>query len=775
MQRIKGLIIHNLKKEKGQYVSFGMIILLTAFILNLAVVLLFQVDRAYDKKFTDLDTANLNFCIPAVQTEKALADEFAELPGVSDLEIREGILTEAVIEEFRDVDFTIRTMFYNMDEARRLNRFKIVEESKEDYERPIYIPLFVAQFGQFKTGEYITYRIGAQSYTFRVAGIVEEMQYGNAGSGIMGAYLPEETYQKLADENTGNKVTEYSLVTKEGTDLQKLSNDISSMLADKKIGLLSDVNSDSSKQVRTMVCSLVILILTVFALVVLLVSMSLCRFRIQNTVEEEMSNMGVLKAMGYTSRMIMGSCILPYMITGTLAALIGVLLSYALLPVLAEALALQSGFSFVLHFDPAALVVTLALLLVITLLFTYIAARRIKSLQPILAIRGSSESRHGRRNYFPLDRMAGSIRINLVLKQVAASAKQNILLFVVSFFVMVLMAFAGTLFYNVAIEPDNFTRTLSEETPSVILGVYEGRMQAFKDKLEDEPGIERMLEYATSTANAEHGNITAFICEDYSRVSSDLCYRGRNPVEADEIALGSAWDGKYEIGDRIELTRDQDAYTYEIVGFVQSVNYQGEICELTQEGWRKMDSHYEPMSLYLYLEEQADVEQFIETLEENYGEDIASSVNYDKMTRVSQDMYQGTVRTIIAAVFAVTVLIMLLVFYIVIRSMIVRRKQEFGIYKAMGYSSAQLRRQLSGSFLPVSALACLISAAAGLWYMPAINQVIFGMLGAMKNYFKVSLLFLLLFAVLQILVNFVISMWLSRPIRKITAYSLIKE
>lgn len=775
MHKISGLTIHNLRKEKGQYVSFGMIILLTAFILNLALVLLFQVDRAYDKKLADLDTANINFCIPALQDNDALADACLNLEGVSGLETREGILTDAVIKEFRGVDFSIRTLFYDLEEARRLNRFEMVEESGEDYDLPIYIPLFVSQFGEFEIGEDITYQIGARSYTFQVAGIVEEMQYGNAGSGLMGVYLPEQTYRSLADEHMENKVTEYSLVAGQDTDLERLTNEVSSLLADRGIQMLSNLNSTSSKQVRTMVCSLVILILCAFALVVLLVSMSLCRFRIQNTVEEEMCMMGVLKAMGYTSHMIMCAVILPYMIVGMVTALTGVLLSYALLPVLAEALALQSGFSFALHFDPGALLVTLLLLAVITLLFTYLAARRIKSVQPIHAIRGSSVSRHGRRNYFPLDRTAGSVKINLVLKQMAASAKQNVLLFMVSFLIMVLMAFAGTLFYNVTVEPDNFTRTLSEETPSVILRVSGDNIEPLKDELSRQPQVEKVLEYDAGTVNVESGNATAFICEDFSRVSNDLCYRGRNPKNEHEIALGSAWEGEYAIGDRIEVTRDEESYIYEIVGFVQSVNYQGEICELTQEGYSNIDSKYTAASLYLYLEEQEDAEQFVLQLQERYEEETDSIVNYDKMISVSQDMYQGTVRIIVIAIFAVTVLIMLFVFYIVIKALIIRRKQEFGIYKAMGYSSLQLRLQLAGSFLPVSALAVIASAVAGLWYMPVINGAIFGMLGAMKNYFRVSLLFLLLFAALQILVNFVISIWLSRPIRKISAYSLIKE
>lgn len=64
MNKTATLIIHNLKKAKGQYLSFGFIICLTAFIMNIALVLAFQTSGAYDSRFHELDTADINFIIP---------------------------------------------------------------------------------------------------------------------------------------------------------------------------------------------------------------------------------------------------------------------------------------------------------------------------------------------------------------------------------------------------------------------------------------------------------------------------------------------------------------------------------------------------------------------------------------------------------------------------------------------------------------------------------------------------------------------------------------
>ena len=77
--------------------------------------------------------------------------------------------------------------------------------------------------------------------------------------------------------------------------------------------------------------------------------------------------------------------------------------------------------------------------------------------------------------------------------------------------------------------------------------------------------------------------------------------------------------------------------------------------------------------------------------------------------------------------------------------------------------------------MPVAVVAIVLSSVLALFYMPAIYQFIFKALGAMKNNIEISFGFLMLFAVAQILVNIMISIILCMPIRKISAYALIKE
>lgn len=768
-------VLHHLKKDKGSYISFGIIIFFTALMLNLALVLTFQVDQAYDAKFESLHTAAINICIPKMQNTEQLAEEIKALEGVEEAECREAVFAETIVKDFRDTDFSMNTVFYNMDEERTLNQLEIREESRGGSEQSIYLPLYVASFGEFAPGDEITYEKDGGSYTFHVSGVVEEMQYGNYGKGLMGAYLPGSVYEDFASIHAENTVMEYSLLTEEDAELKEVQNELSDLLSRKGITMLVSNDSVSTKETRTMVCSLLILILSAFALVILLVSVFLCKFRISNSIEEEMINMGVLKAVGYTGSMIAASMVLPYVMVTVLAALVGVGVSYGILPALSQVLTLQSGFSFALSFDGKSLICVQVLLVCIVTAFTYGAARRIKKIQPIHAIRGIGGGKSIRKNYFPLESTKGNTQILLMWKQMFACRKQNILLFLVSFVLTVLVAFSGTLFYNVIIEPDNFMSTLSEETPDLIVYPEKEHQEALMHALQVDSQVQTVLQYTVGNATIGDTAVTAFVCEGFDQVSNDLCYLGENPQAEDEIALGSAFAEKYELGDTIEITVGEMSRTYRVTGFVQSVNYQGNVCEFTVEGYQALCTEEVVPALYVYLGEDADTEGFMEVLEAQQGDQIVKTVNAQQMAKTSQEMYAGIAAVLISVIFVLTMLIVLFVLYIVIKSLLVQRKQELGIYKAMGYSNWQLMMQMAGSFLPVSVTAVLLSSVLGLVYMPDINQLIFQTVGAMKNHMEVSFLFLMIFALVQIVMNFVISICLTLPVKKISAYALIKE
>ena len=774
MSKIGNQVIYNLKKDRSSFVSFGIIILITALILSCAAVLLLQVDGAYDDKRVKLDTAGVNAIVPAAQggdAEKALG----ALDAVESLESHKATLTEATVKDFNGADFTMNTVFYSLDDARAMNRFDLVEKLDREVENPIYVPGFVANFGGFPVGEQITYVINGVEHRFTVAGVIDEMQYGNYGSDLLCAYLPREGFDTLSEELGDADVTEISVMVKAGNTLKTVKESVSKALQDQSVMLLFCLDADSVKETRTMVSTLLVLILTAFAAIILAVSVFLSNFRVKNALESEIVNMSVLKALGYTSGQIVAGITVPYAAVSLVFAMVGAAASYALLPVLIDVLGIQSGFTFDVRFDAVSFFAVTAVLAGVVTVFTWLSAGKIKKTQPIDGLRGNTAGKHGKKNHFPLDETRGNTKVLLVLKQIFACRKQNVTLALVSFVLTVLVAFSGTLFYNVAIKPDNFMRALSDENPDVIIQVCADRTDDILAVLEADNRVENALQYLCGSVKMEETTIPAFGCSDFSKVRNDVCYAGRNPEAAHEIALGSAFAENYKIGDSVCVTVGDTAREFKVVGFVQSVNQNGELCELSLEGFRSLFETAQTPDIYVYLANAADAAAVAQEYKTSHKDLVAATIDARKMMAESQKMYMDITVILVVVIFVVTILIVLFILYIVIKSLLVKRRQELGIYKAMGYTSWQLMVQTAGSFLPVSIAAILLSSVLALSYMPGIFDLIFRALGVMKNHMEVSFGFLMLFAAIQIAINMIISFLLCMPIRKISAYALIKE
>ena len=775
MKKITNQIIYNLKKEKSSFVSFGVIILITALILNCAAVLLSQVDRAYEEKLSSLNTADVNVIVPRIQSSSKLENNLRDLSSVEKLESHTAVMVEATVKDFNGADFSMNTVFYNMDAKRNVNNFELVSESKNDVENPIYIPLYVSDFGGFDLGDNIVYAIDGKSHSFTVAGVIEEMQYGNYGSGLLCAYLPKEDFEEFADVYSEKTVVEYSMSVNSGASLDKTKEDISKVIGHNGGMTLSLLDSESVKGTRTMVTDLLILILTAFSLIILAVSVFLSNFKVKNAIDCEIINMSVLKALGYTSAQIVWGITLPYALVSLIFALSGVGLSYALLPVLCSVLTVQSGFSFAVSFDLLSFICVTVILVGVVTFFTFISARKIKKTQPIDGLRGNTSTKGAKKNRLPLDKTKGNTKLLLVLKQMIATKKQNVMLFLVSFVLTVLIAFSGTLFYNVVVKPENFMSALSDEVADVIMIPKEDSISKLEAKLGDDNRVENSLQYMSCSVKIEDKAVTSFACEDFSKVRNDVCYMGTNPKEVDEIALGSAFEESFKIGDTVSVTVDDITKSFEVTGFVQSVNLQGELCQLSTEGYNSLLDEKQTPSLYVYLENPENAEEVVKEYKADYPELLADTINSYKLQKEAQDMYMGITMVLVVAIFVVTILVVLFILYIVIKSLLVKRRQELGIYKAMGYTSSQLISQTAGSFMLVSIIATLLSSVLAMFYMPAVYGFIFEALGVMKNNIEISFGFLMLFAVAAILVNIIISIILCMPIRKISAYSLIKE
>lgn len=196
---------------------------------------------------------------------------------------------------------------------------------------------------------------------------------------------------------------------------------------------------------------------------------------------------------------------------------------------------------------------------------------------------------------------------------------------------------------------------------------------------------------------------------------------------------------------------------------------------MTLDGYKKLDASYLPKTIYTYLEKEDGAQKFIDKIKEKYDNDIISTMNYKESMDSAMSMYVSLISIVCIVIIVITLLLIYLILYIVISSIITRRKQELGIFKAIGYENKQLVRQLVGGFIPSTIVSTILGLIVNKIFMNDIYTAIFKAVGAYKVSFEYPYMVFLIIVSLLILSTITIGAILARKIKKISVYSLIKD
>lgn len=768
---MRTLALHQWRRNKGSFLGFGAIILIAACMLGSALTLLCTVGPRYTALADELHTADVDIVVPRTAATADVRDVIDRTTGVAAVEPHDVLLMDAQIHDFRGTDFAIRTMITDADAPRTLNQTRVLATAAGSGD--LTIAQYTAQFGQFAPGERIELRIGGHDESFRIAGVVEEMEFGNAGSQILAFSAPAARFARLERAYPQARMTEYAVSVSAGADPRAVRSRLERALA--QAGTPVAIDASSVRATRMMVSRLIILILVVFAVLVTVVILALCTFHIRNIVETDRTDMGVLKALGYTGQMISHAMMAPYLLVCVGATVIGLALSTLATPAIGSLIALQAGFTFHAQADARAWLITIAALAGVTLLFAWIGVRSLRALQPIEAIRGIS-ARSQRHTVRPLNRMPGNVRTAISLQQAAASPSRNLLVGCMTFLMTLIVSFAATLTYNAAVTPDNLYNTLSTETPQVVATPAQGETTEAMQRIRAIPGVQNVIAYTTARVGIDGTQMPAFVSDDFDATRNDIRYEGNHPATAHEIAMGSALADAHPIGSKVTVSHGGTALSYTVVGYIQSVNDGGTVCELTNAGYTRLDPDFahSPHTLYVYCD-GADTARVIRAIESTCAGLVTHTTDMERMRETSQQMYGSIMSAVSLAMLILAIGLTGLVLMMVVRSTIVRERRRFGILKALGYTSGQLMRQIAAALMPATAAGAVLGAlVAGMAARP-VTDALFATVGVMRSQFDHPALLPIAAALALTAVQGALALGFTTPIRTISPYQLITE
>lgn len=784
----------NIRKTKSASITLMIMFIIAAFMLNAGLLVVINYGGYFNELKEELLPTDAYYLIPDALYTDEVTSYIDSSEYINDIQKHDLLwLSTTILSKEKEKSYTV--LFQNMDEERERCKWKFVGEHLPAEEMSVYVPDVFKAVSGYDLNDKIELKYSdietdeEKTLSFTIKGYTEDIFFSSTDTGCMGFYLTEDTYQ-IVEGILNNPlyrahvvftnlddVNKVSVIESDIRDILKLNS--SSLMAGDMSSMLVVIDLDLIELSRCMMASIVSAMMVAFAVIIVVVCLLVVHFRIVNSIEEDVMKIGSLKSIGYTSRQIILSMLLQFLMIASVGSIVGIALSYPALPLVSNIFEQQSGLKWEQGFDALISFATLFMLLLIVAVASLIAARRINKLNPINALRGETTVRKYRKNRLQLEKATGKLPVVLAVKSILQSMKQNIMITII----LISVTFAGTfgviMFYNTTIDTKAFAEVPGYEVCNVI-----AVLNPEKDQREVVKTIENMehvwkVQYLDEVkVKVEETEASAFVMDDYGERETILVYEGRYPNVKNEIALAGILAKRLNksINDTVTVSFGGKEEIFKVVGLSNGSSMGGLNASILAEDFKWLNKDYKQQSLYIYLDKGTDAAEFIEMLKSQIDKELLLGVtNFDKEMADGMASYQNIVAAMGLAMLIITLLVVALVLYFVISSSVIRKKRELGIQKAIGFTTFQLMNQLSISFTAPIIFGAVLGSLVGAIYTNPLMSLTMNGMGIMKASFIVDPYWITAFGIATILFSYVLSMLVTWRIRKISAYALVTE
>ncbi|CAM3886726.1 ABC transporter permease [Lederbergia lenta] len=775
------LAMANIRKSKSATISLFIFILVAALLLNIGLMVITQLSTFFDQKADQLNDPHVTIIMDQASYHPTYGEFLANYSGVKETETEE-IINISINFNFGNGELTNSVVIFNADANRNIGPLKLIEKLNTSTTNDIFVPYSFKTNGGYDLGDDFIIHYQNKDYEYRIAGFLETTMMGTNNIGVMKFMLPESSYQTLAAElDNQSKGLIMSAVMEDKTQSTKLENDFiqnakQSQVEETTLNIWG-LNFELVKNVNTLTINIVATILVAFAAIIVLVSLIVIKFRVSNNIEDGMANIGVLKSIGYTSRQILSSIILQYILIALCGSVVGIALSYALMPLIGGIISTLSGLIWIQSFDMIVNLISIFFVTICVVLVTLLSAFRVRKILPVAALRGGIQTHSFRKNRIPLEKAKGNLHFLLAMKSMLANAKQNIMIVLIIMALTFATVFSVVLYYNIASDKTAFVNLFGSEPANVYIAVkLEADTRDLLSNIEQMDHVRKVNIFDLITTNIDGQIVYTNVTDHYNQLENNIVYEGRQPKYENEISISWVVSSQIDkgIGDTVEVEYGNETVSYLVTGLSQSIGNLGQIASLTMEGMQQLQSGYKGATLYVYLE-GISTKDFIKNVKEQYGDDIVETLDIDENIESQTSMYTAAVFAVMVMVLIITILVVVMILYLVIKTMITKRKQEFGVMKAIGYSTIQLMNQISISFLPVIITGVIIGGVLGYFFTNPMLSVLLSNAGIKRLEFIIHLPTIIMICVGILILAYIVSMFVSRKIKKISAYGLITE
>ena len=568
------------------------------------------------------------------------------------------------------------------------------------------------------------------------------------------------------------------MYTTDGSDMDEVVQNVITALRGSDDTYTDGHSQVLSKSGYTVIVNILAGFMAVFAAIIIFICVIMIVFTINNNISRDIVNIGALRAVGHTVGQIRAALTTEYAVLGAIGSGVGIALSYALFPAAEKNFIRElSGIIWKNRFYPVLTFGVIAGVLIVITVVAFLSTVKIKKLHPATALRFGLRSNSFKKNHLPLSETKGELNILLALKSSMQNMGQNTAVFCIVTAVAFVATFSGLLYYNTKVDITNFQRMVQGDAPDAYVyladGSYDKACEAI-DEISEVEGVSQAYGLLSVTAEVGGGDVTLIYVTEPDFVYCGL-YEGDIMRRDNEVVVGSSVAEKLGIGvgDEITVEYGENSCRYLVTGLQQSV--MNRRLYMTDKAAQRLgiDTRYDLLRVRMHDATAEKVDEVLGRIEELGC--TTETENYYRQQRSTENTPVFAVSFIVVLMILLSIATVLLVIRLLLKTVFIKKEREFGIKKAVGFTSTQLRYQLSLSLMPTTVTAAVLGSLLGYFLLNPLFTLILGGYGVKNADLLLQPMMIVISAAAVTAMVFVFSFVMSGRMKKLSAYKLIQE
>ena len=777
----------NIKKKKSSLIILFLLITIATTLLYTGINVIKNIDDFIKDTNEAQNGPHVQFLTTVGYRDKVV-DLLKKEEGFDTVETDE-VLTSTGTKELFNIDKdketeSMRFIFADYENNHSIPKIKVIGKAMEYKKNSIIVPMYMKIAKGYETGDIIEIKSGKNKYSYEIYGFVEDVLYSTISNiDIYRCYLSHDEFIDIQKNDPGYiTVDQYNIrvndINKSDKFHEIASKHIEKEINDGFFSCILGVNYSIMSAGLGMYINIIMAILAIFSIIIIAIAVIVICFSIITNIESNMTNVGILEAVGYTAKQLAFSLIIEYMLISIAAVLVGLGVALISSSAVASIVSSSIGLLWRIDFDIIVAVESITLVLLVIFIVTYGTTRRYLKIAPLDALREGVKTHNFKKNYFPLSTTKLGLNTAIGMKSMFHNRKQNISII----FIVALLSFTCTislaLYYNFVFDQQELINLFGTEKPDIEMSIN----NESENKLKNDKEIDKIIHNDSKSINIKKGDkeigVLAEIYDNVDELTVDKLIEGRLPNHSNEINLSNKVleDIGAEVGDTVTVTIEGKDSAFVVVGKTQQIEHMGLGALITEEGAAGIINGYRCNKLYIYFKKDINIEAKVQSysviFEDNPEVEIT---NFDKIYQITMRTFVNAIESICILFVVVTIFVIALIIYLIVKIKIIHQRRQIGLYKAVGYTTSEVMWQIVVNFALIMSVGALIGGIIGKLSMGKITAISLSICGIENASIIVPISLVIGVFIVITLAAFLLTIISAIGIRKIEPYKMITE